>query len=359
MQTTYHNKRDSKGRFAPKVSQLVASPVHTKRIVNHIAIIMDGSGSMAHIWDSAMAALKAQIDTMRRASLDTNQHTFLHVIDFAPITVRAKGNILSKEFDCFNLANRDSDTPLNDSIAFAINALNYERANPNDDNSYAVIIITDGHENRSKLNSLASIKNQIMHYQKLGTWTFAINCPPGSKDKINRDYGIPLGNINEWERTSYGTQIMSAQTSHGTQSYFATRGVGGQSLSNFFVDATKFTDSDVTKLQVARPKHNKVEKEVGISDFFAGKNIPYYAGMAFYELTKKELVQDHKRLIILDLDSGNYYMDSTKLTVRKFLKIPTGDVKLDPKNVGKYRIYVQSTSDNRKLVRGTTVLYGV
>ena len=360
MKTMYYNKRDKNGKFS-KVSELVGKSTKTKRLVNNIAILLDGSGSMEYCWSQAVQAVRDQITTMRQASKKMDQVTTLTVVDFAPVRTKVSDDVHSVAFDVFGSLNRNSNTPLNDGIMEAINQLKRYKAieGSNDDTSYALIVITDGEENASKKYPLGSVKDQITKLQAEGNWTFAVNCPVGSKVSINRDYNIPIGNINEWENSIEGTMTMGHHTSVGTQSFYATRGVGGQSVSNFYtVDATNFNTNKLHKLTYCSPKHNKVDKEIGISEFFNSKNMPYVAGMAYYELTKPEKVQDYKKLILLDLDTNNYHVDNKNYTVREFLGMPTkGTTKVNPKNVGKFRIFVQSKSDNRKLVRGSTILW--
>lgn len=80
-------------------------------------------------------------------------------------------------------------------------------------------------------------------------------------------------------------------------------------------------------------------------------------GAAFYQLTKAEKnVQSWKYILIRRKGSGEVY--AGREDVRRMLGLPVGvDVGVNPGNHGDYDIFVQSASVNRKLVRGTDVVY--
>ena len=108
--------------------------------------------------------------------------------------------------------------------------------------------------------------------------------------------------------------------------------------------------TDVTN----RVKASKVEKEVSIKDFIESKGEAYRKGDAFYPLTKKETVDQDKKILVQDKKTGRYY---TGKAVRKILGLPEQSAKLAPGNMAWLNVYLQSTSDNRKLVRGTELVY--
>jgi hypothetical protein len=76
-------------------------------------------------------------------------------------------------------------------------------------------------------------------------------------------------------------------------------------------------------------------------------------GRAFYQLTKTETVQDYKEIIVEDRTTGKLYRGA-----RSMIGMPDhGSIRLVPKNLGNYNVYVASTSVNRKLVPGTVLIY--
>jgi hypothetical protein len=83
-------------------------------------------------------------------------------------------------------------------------------------------------------------------------------------------------------------------------------------------------------------------------------------GRGFYELTKAETVQQYKEVIMQNRETGEMF---TGTQVREKLHLSpqteSGGVneKLHKSDASEFRIFVQSTSVNRKLIAGTTFLY--
>lgn len=77
--------------------------------------------------------------------------------------------------------------------------------------------------------------------------------------------------------------------------------------------------------------------------------------MLYYELVKPEKVQDFKNIVIKDLATGRLYSGSIE-KVREVLNLPEGDFKIAPTCSSKYKIFIRSTSWNRKLVPNTEIL---
>jgi hypothetical protein len=99
-----------------------------------------------------------------------------------------------------------------------------------------------------------------------------------------------------------------------------------------------------------------VPAETEIRPFVEQKTgLPYQAGSVFYQLTKPEKVQDTKKLLIQEKNSKAMYAGNE---ARTLLGLPTGvDCKVKPGNHANFDLFVQSTSVNRKLVRGTKLVH--
>lgn len=101
-----------------------------------------------------------------------------------------------------------------------------------------------------------------------------------------------------------------------------------------------------------------------IKGFVESNGIKYKVGRAFYELTKTEDVQQYKEIILQDKASGDmYYGDDA----RKHLGLlpqctrsgSYAHEKIKPTKGDSYRVFVQSTSVNRKLMADTKLLYEI
>lgn len=103
-----------------------------------------------------------------------------------------------------------------------------------------------------------------------------------------------------------------------------------------------------------------VDKECSIRDFVTSSGAVFKVGKGFYELTKTETIQECKK-VILQNKYGDFF---TGDKARELLGFPRGTRgKITPsiiKEVRKeYKVFFQSTSYNRKLIRGTLFLYEV
>lgn len=80
---------------------------------------------------------------------------------------------------------------------------------------------------------------------------------------------------------------------------------------------------------------------------------PYIKGSAFYQLCKEVLVQASKQIYIFDRQTQNVYQG---VYARALLGIPETNCKLAPDYNGRFDVFIQSTSLNRKLISGTKLL---
>jgi hypothetical protein len=106
-----------------------------------------------------------------------------------------------------------------------------------------------------------------------------------------------------------------------------------------------------------------VDEEMPIRDFVTNNGIKFKEGKGFYELTKSETVGSYKEIILQDKETGEMFSGDQ---VRDILKlVPQSDrsdkdgvkEKLKPSATHEYKVFVQSTSYNRKLMANTTFLY--
>lgn len=81
----------------------------------------------------------------------------------------------------------------------------------------------------------------------------------------------------------------------------------------------------------------------------------YTPGTVFYQLTKTEEIQSYKQILVQKKFTKEIYAGNE---ARELLGLPVGQTcKVKIGNLGNYDVFIQSTSVNRKLVRGTRVIY--
>jgi hypothetical protein len=96
-----------------------------------------------------------------------------------------------------------------------------------------------------------------------------------------------------------------------------------------------------------------------IKDLVQSNGLIFKVGRGFYEFTKRETIQASKEVLILDNETGDMFEGEA---AREVLGLPVGaSINLNPRDAGfdtkKYKVFVQSTSANRKLMGDTTFLY--
>jgi von Willebrand factor type A domain len=123
-----------------------------------------------------------------------------------------------------------------------------------------------------------------------------------------------------------------------------------------FAQQVETTDSgDLAPVPPWRFQVLHVDRAVDIQSFVVSSGANFRKGRGFYELTKSELVQEHKE-VVLQSDKGDLYSGKR---ARDMIGLPFGQRgTITPHNVPRgYTAFIQSTSNNRKLMRNTRFLY--
>ncbi len=100
-----------------------------------------------------------------------------------------------------------------------------------------------------------------------------------------------------------------------------------------------------------------VDRAEDIRTFVQGEGASFNPGRGFYQLTKPELVQETKEVVLMDKESGDFYSGDK---ARGLIGLRPGERDtVKPVSLDRYDVFIQSTSFNRKLVAGTKLLYEV
>ena len=99
-----------------------------------------------------------------------------------------------------------------------------------------------------------------------------------------------------------------------------------------------------------------VAEDQDIQGFAESNGLTFERGKGFYEFNKPELIQKTKEIVLLEKSTGLFYEGNK---ARKMLNLVDYDEKkrIKPSDLDAYKVFIQSTSMNRKLVGGTTFLY--
>lgn len=319
---------------------------------------------MSHLTKKAMDDYNLMLDSIRTSS--AGNKTFLSVVCCG---VGPVGRV-ETEFYNYDVANakhmssyiaRGGSTPLFDSVGEAIRCAQLGDDGASD-TAFLVLVITDGEENSSKLWNARTIAQKFTELHRSDKWTFAFRVPKGQRRHLE-SLGIPAGNIMEWEQTEQGYTVSTQQTTTGIGGYFESRSRGLTSNSTFYANV-----GDVSASQI---KHSLIDASSDYAEYMVPQKcdgmmirdfcerygpLRYELGRAFYQLTKPEKqVQDNKVICVRDRLDNKIYSGAA---ARQLLGLPqSGTVKLAPGRMGKYDLFIQSTSVNRKIVGGSSLLY--
>lgn len=98
-----------------------------------------------------------------------------------------------------------------------------------------------------------------------------------------------------------------------------------------------------------------VDENTDIKSFVQETGATFRKGKGFYQFTKPEMIQENKEVVLINKKTGDMFSGAE---ARNFIGLPFGERgKIRPKITELYDVYVQSTSNNRKLMAGTGFLY--
>lgn len=121
--------------------------------------------------------------------------------------------------------------------------------------------------------------------------------------------------------------------------------------------ASTFKAADLTAVPPGRFQIIDVDVDAPIKEVCSLNRLKFKTGRGFYQFTKAETIQDYKEIILREKASGDMF---TGARARELLDLPeSGTVRMKPKSLEKYEVFVQSTSVNRKIKGGTKFLYEV
>ena len=335
------------------------------RRINRIAFAIDRSGSMRPILANAIDAFNDNMDAIREQVASTGQDATvsLYVFDDEVECLffnRGIGSISPLARDALQAGDM---TALFDAAGEGINDLRDMKIGKHDDVAYLLNVITDGEENGSeKYPDGDGFPELAAKVQATDMWTLSFLVPKGKKHGLVNRFNIPEGNVMEWSQTAAGIKEYSAAQRKGIEGFFRARSQGKKSVRSFFTtDMSGVTSKDVkralddmsrkaTVFDVTKKQH-----DTQIRDFIESKKKKYQKGCAFYELSKTErAIQDYKQILIMEDGKPQVYGGED---ARQLLGLPDSTTSVVPGEHGKFRIFVQSTSVNRKVKEGTSVIY--
>ena len=337
----------------------------------YVGFSNDHSGSMRSHQRNAANDFNANLVAVQNGAREQQIQTLISVVECGyGDTARVRRTMLHenavnvRQISPHDYTTRGRGTPLWDSVGDLIEAFESVYDKDNLDVSFLIMVTTDGAENASVKYNAASIARKIQELQDTDRWTFVFRVPRGHAASIIAK-GIPEGNVMEWDtHSSSGMVQAQAATTSSLSSYYTARASGQTATRKFFTNLADVSSKDVAAVlediskEVAifpvSPADHDAEIRPFIESRLGGK--PMLKGAGFYQLTKTEpTVQPNKKILVRDKTTQAIYYGAA---ARQMLGLPTyGNIRLAPGNHGNFDIFIQSTSVNRKLSKGTSLVY--
>lgn len=329
--------------------------------INHVALVLDASGSMQRNKATLIKVADQLVKHLAKKSTELDQETRVTIYGFddtAECLVFDKDVLrLPSIADLYWIGGM---TALLDATALSIMDLR-QTMTKYGDHAFLTYVLTDGAENASVNTTRAGLKHLLTHLEE--NETVACLVPDQGGVEYAKECGFPAGNVAIWEiSTREGLEEAASKITRSVDTYMTSRVTGVRSSKNVFAsDLSAVNKATVnSKTLVPLPREDYVLLDVKAStpsfvirEFVEATGAHYSIGKAYYQLTKTEVIQAAKGVALQNIHSGRIY---TGQQARDVLGLKPEDTRVKPAENPEYRIYVQSTSVNRKLIAGTKLL---
>ena len=208
--------------------------------------IVDQSGSMAGLEEQTIAGFNSQLKTIQDLKMELPDQSFLCSLTFFNGIVQDR--ILFQEVNALQPLSRDnyfpsSNTALLDAIGKSIYSIKHKFANEllEDKISIVLVIITDGHENASRLYTYHDIAHMIKELDETGKWTFSFLGADFDAIHTSHMLNIRKENVINFSKSSYSG--MMEDVSLSIRSYAEEKTKGNLKRDIFDI----FSNKDKTK----------------------------------------------------------------------------------------------------------------
>ncbi len=130
---------------------------------------------------------------------------------------------------------------------------------------------------------------------------------------------------------------------------------GGKALAPLATaDPTKLLPCPPSKYQVMTVDEDKIPQ----FKFIEKNGLVFHSGDSFYEFTKPESISAGKEIVLMERKTGNLFEG---VAARHMIGLKDGvnETKVSPVALSDFRVFIQSKSKTRGLVKGTGFLYKV
>jgi hypothetical protein len=350
--------------------------------INHVTFALDASHSMSRLASDLVKVADSQIQFLAERSKFHDQETRITVYTFTHPgygTADIKCLIYDKDVlrmpSIAGLYHTDGWTPLCDAITLAVADMKLIPQKYGD-HSFLLYVLTDGLENKSKIDNVYGLSRLLADLDTTANWTLAGFVPsPIARNELQK-YGFAKGNIQVWDPTETGSLEEVNQTMRvSTDRFMADRTKGVRATKSLFhmaAPAVADVIKALTPMTTGSYYFEQVTEEdtdsansyrVRIDQFMQGKlGKPYIPdGNCFYQMTKRERIQPHKRIAVaVPSHKDQSVMVYVGKNARKMLDLPPEEagteVRVSPGRWKDYKVFISTTSMNRYLHANTSLL---
>lgn len=215
-----------------------------KKITNHVAILLDRSGSMETISKEAIDAVNEQLKTIRSACKKVNTK-----LTYATFSTKADEPLLFekpiKEMKDLDIKDYKPDgmTAMLDAVGSMINRLKALPDADKEDTTFLMVIVSDGQENNSKNFNHNGIAELVKPLQDTNRWTFVYLGANQDLSKASEKLGIHAGNMRSFAANTKGVATASLHTTRSMDAYYDRIGNGEMASFNLY-SSTAETEED-------------------------------------------------------------------------------------------------------------------
>jgi len=329
----------------------------SQNYINHIAFVIDQSGSMAHLEREVVKVTDNQVQYLAQRSKELDQETraTTYLFDDKVQCVHYDKDVLRLP----SLSHHYRPTGMTSLIDATMQAINDLQKTPElyGDHAFLIFVITDGAENASRKFRQSDLSSKLKSLPD--HWTVAVLAPNQIGVHEAKRFGFPAHNISVWDASSAAGFAEAGNTiRRATDNWMQNRAKGVRGSSNLFqMDVSKLNNntvqSNLRRLNLNQYDLFNVLQDDVIRPFVEARTGSYRTGSAYYQITKPETIQANKSICIRDRNNGTVF---TGQEARQLLGLPDFNARVKPSDHSQYDVFVQSTSVNRKLIGGTQVL---
>jgi hypothetical protein len=332
---------------------MASKNIGLQHLINHIALVVDRSGSMQD--QPVVQVFDKELAYLQQRSIELNQETRISIYLFDEDI-----ECLTFDMDVMRfktLAGHWSTRGMTAMLDAVEQSVKDHQQLPElyGDHAFLTYVITDGQENASQKTTPQKLKAMLASLPE--HWTTACLVPDVRGKHEAKKFGFDDDAIAIWDTSAPNAfETVGQKFRSGVDQYMQQRAKGVRGTKSFFatLDTSKLKTQDLDEIAPRKYSVHEVKYEGPIKEYVEDNfGVTYKLGMAFYQPTKPVKVQDHKDILVQNVISGKMYSGSN---IRQLLGLPDSTVTVEPGAHTAWRVFVQSTSTNRKLFAGQHIV---